>query len=501
MNNMKTYAIGGLDVGTTGAKIALFSAEGKSLATYYKESDVSRAAGHHEIDFGLVRDGVLALLKEAAAAYEIGAIGVTSFGESFVMLDENDAVLAPAMVYTDTRGVEEIEGIADKVHFGRMIEITGVAPHEMFSIGKILWFKNNRPELFQKAKKILLGQDFIVYTLTGVRQIDYSLAARTGAFDIEKKVWSQEVFHAAGVDPALLSTPVPTGSVAGGLRPEIREALGIDYDIRVVSAAHDQLAGMIGSGVFSAEEAMDGTGTVECIPVILSEKPSPEDADFYDAGYALVPYLDLGYACYAFSFTGGAMLKWFRDNFAGAEVAEAGEKGVNVYALLDSRVKGKPTGILALPHFAGAATPYMNMDAKAAMVGLTLEHNQYDLYKALMEATSYEMRLNFERMKDYMPEIKALRATGGGANSDVWLQIKADILGRDVIALKTAEVGAAGSAALAGVAIGLWPDLPSAVAPMGEVRGVFHPNQENARYYNRLYSRYALLYDAVSEII
>ena len=501
MSNAKTCAVGGLDVGTTGAKIALFSAEGRALATYYKEYDVSRTAGHHEIDFAVVREGVLSLLKEAAEEYELKAIGVTSFGESFVMLDGEDRVLAPAMVYTDTRGAEEMKALSDKVGWDRMVEITGVAPHEMFSVGKILWFKGNRPDLFQKAEKILLGQDFIVYTLTGVRQIDYSLAARTAAFDIEKRTWSAEIFSAAGIDPALLSTPVPTGSVAGGLRPEIREFLGIDYDITVVSAAHDQLAGMIGSGVFSAEEAMDGTGTVECIPVILKEKPSPDAVEFYNAGYALVPYLDLGYACYAFSFTGGAMLKWFRDNFAGAQLAEAREKGMNVYALLDSRVKECPTGILALPHFAGAATPYMDSDAKAAMVGLTLEHDSYDIYKALMEATSYEMRLNFECMKDYMPTVEALRATGGGAGSDVWLQIKADILRRDVIALKTAEVGSAGTAALAGVAIGLWPDLPSAVAPMGEVRSVFHPNEENAARYDRLYAGYAKLYNAVADVI
>ena len=147
-----------------------------------------------------------------------------------------------------------------------------------------------------------------------------------------------------------------------------------------------------------------------------------------------------------------------------------------------------------LPHFAGAATPYMDNDAKACIVGMTLENDRYDLYKALMEATSYEMRLNFERLKACMPNITALRATGGGARSDVWLQIKADILGLDIIALETAEVGAAGTAALAGVAIGVWPDLRSAVAPMGRVRGIFHPDGENAGKYDQLYEKYRGLY-------
>lgn len=485
-------------MGTTGAKIALFSPAGESLATYYKEYDVSRTAGHHEIDFGTVRDGVLALLREAAGQYHIGAIGVTSFGESFVMLDEKDNILAPAMVYTDARGEEEVEWLSRTLGWDTLTAITGAAPHAMYSIGKILWFRKNRPDLFMRAEKILLGQDFIVYTLTGVRQIDYSLAARTAAFDIEAGSWSSVIFEACGLDPALMSRPVPTGTAAGGITPAVKAALGIDYDITVVSAAHDQLAGMIGSGVFSNTDAMDGTGTVECIPVILSEKPA--DAAFYRGGYALVPYLDLGYACYAFSFTGGAMLKWFRDSFAGAAVIEAEKLGMNVYALLDSRVKEGPTGLLVLPHFAGAATPYMNQAAKAAVVGLTLEHDQYDLYKALMEATSFEMRLNFECLKEYMPRLEVLRATGGGAGSDVWLQIKADILRRDIVALKTAEVGAAGTAALAGVAIGLWADLSGAVAPMGQVRKVFHPNEDMAQRYDALFARYRKLYDAVSGV-
>ena len=345
MNNKKTVAVGGLDVGTTGAKIALFGKAGESLATYYREYDVSREAGRHEIDFAAVRDGVLALLREAAGEYEIAALGVTSFGESFVMLDEADNVLAPAMVYTDPRGGEEIKEIAGAVGFEKMVAITGVAPHEMFSIGKICWFKKNRPDLYRRATKILLGQDFITYTLTGVRQIDDSLAARTAAFDIEKREWSAEIFDAAGVDVGLMSKPVRTGSVAGRLRPELREAFGIDYDLTVVSGAHDQLAGMIGSGVFSTEEAMDGTGTVECIPVILDRKPDPADHGFYGGGYALVPYLDLGYACYAFSFTGGAMLKWFRDQFAASDLMEAEAAGTNVYALMDRRVKTGPTGL------------------------------------------------------------------------------------------------------------------------------------------------------------
>lgn len=487
--------IGGLDVGTTGCKIALYDSDARLLETYYNEYDAIHKDGQHEIDFRDVKMGVLALLKKAAAEYKISALGVTSFGETFAMLDENDNVLAPSMLYTDPRGEAECQSLCEKIGEDKLTLLTGVKPHPMYSISKIMWHKANNPEAFKKCKKILLGEDFIVYTLTGIAQIDYSLAARTATFDIEKKCWIDEIFSAAEVDSSLMSKPVPAGTVAGALKDEIKREIGIDYDITVVNGCHDQVAGMIGSGVFETTQAMDGTGTVECIPVILKEKPT--DISFYDSGYSVVPYLDGLYACYALSFTGGATLKWFRDNFAELEQQKATESGKNVYAELDNALNDKPTGILVLPHFAGAATPYMDNDSKAAFVGITLETTKLDIYKALMEGTSYEMLLNFNTMKALTGEIEEIRATGGGATSNVWLQIKADILGTEITALGCKEIGAAGTAALAGVSIGAITDLKGTVGKMAKVRKVFKPNLENKEIYAEIYKKYVNLYKAV----
>ena len=150
-----------------------------------------------------------------------------------------------------------------------------------------------------------------------------------------------------------------------------------------------------------------------------------------------------------------------------------------------------------LPHFAGAATPYMDNDSKAAFVGVTLETTKYDLYKALMEGTSYEMLLNFNTMKSLTGEIKEIRATGGGATSDVWLQIKADILNTEITALSCKEVGAAGTTALAGLAVGGFEKIEDTVSKMVTVRKVFTPNKENSIIYSELYKKYANLYSAV----
>lgn len=487
--------IGGLDVGTTGCKIVLYNNDAELLDTYYCEYNATHKNGQHEIDFTDVKSGVLGLLKSAVSEYRIDALGVTSFGETFAMLDENDNILAPSMLYTDPRGQDECDFLCEKIGEKKLTLLTGVKPHPMYSISKIMWQKNNNPDIFAKCKRILLGEDFIVYTLTGNAQIDYSLAARTAAFDIEKKCWIKEVFDAAEIEVSLMSTPVVAGTIVGNITDKIKTELQIDYDIAIVNGCHDQVAAMIGSGVFETNQAMDGTGTVECIPVILKEKPT--DINFYQGGYSVVPYINNLYACYALSFTGGATLKWFRDNFAELEWQNAENNQKNVYAVLDDKVSDKPTGILVLPHFAGAATPYMDNDSKAAFIGITLETTKYDLYKALMEGTSYEMLLNFDTMKTLTGEIEEIRATGGGATSNVWLQIKADILNTEITALSCKEIGAAGTAALTGLAVGGFTGLNEAVEKMATARKVFKPKSENVLIYNKLYKKYANLYGAV----
>lgn len=490
--------IGGLDVGTTGCKIVLYNEKAELLNTYYREYNAVHKNGQHEIDFTNVKCGVLSLLKDAIKQYKIDALGVTSFGETFVMLDNNDNILAPSMLYTDPRGKEECDYICDELGVEKLTLLTGVKPHPMYSISKILWNKKNNSEAFNRCKRILLGEDFIVYTLTGVSQIDYSLAARTGAFDIEKKCWIKDIFDIAGIDVSLMSKPVSSGTVAGNITDHIKQQLGINYDITVVSGCHDQVAGMIGSGVFQSNQAMDGTGTVECIPVILESKP--DDIKFYEGGYSVVPYLNGKYACYALSFTGGATLKWFRDNFAELEQKNAEAENKNVYEELDKMVNDKPTEILILPHFAGAATPYMDNDSKAVFVGITLETTKYDIYKALMEGTSYEMLLNFNTLKAMTGEIDEIRATGGGASSDAWLQIKADVLNTEITALSCKEVGAAGTAALTGMAVGAFETIESVIPNMAKIRKIFTPKKENCVVYQELYKKYANIYQAVKEL-
>ena len=193
--------IGGLDIGTTGCKLVVFDENGNYLGKAYRDYPVHRTNSAHEVDISSVMDAVFAVFREMTAQYDdIAGVGVSSFGESFVCADAEGRPLHPAMLYTDPRGEEELRELGETVGNDRIAQITGLIPHTMYSISKLMWLKKHQPEIYAQAKMVLLMEDYVVYHLTGRRQIDYTLATRTMAFDIRTIGWSSEILDAAGID-------------------------------------------------------------------------------------------------------------------------------------------------------------------------------------------------------------------------------------------------------------------------------------------------------------
>lgn len=488
--------IAGLDIGTTGCKMTVFDGRGTALGRAYRDYPQSGAADVREVDAQDILKGVFSVMKEMGARYpDIAGIGVTSFGESFVMTDEAGTPLHKAMLYTDPRGARECGELTEAFGEMRLAGVTGLRPHEMYSLPKMMWLKRHRPEIYRRAKHIFLMEDFVVFALTGTARIDYSLAARTMGFDIRTLSFHPEIFERAGIDMGLMSKPVPSGTPAGALRKEIAAETGLSGTTQVVSISHDQVAAAIGAGVFEPDTAVDGAGTVECITPVFSGLPDHEV--MYRGGYAVVPYVIPGkYLCYAFSYTGGALIQWCADTLAKKEKEIAGERGISVNELLEEGCQ-KPTGLLVLPHFAGAATPYMDMGSKGAVLGLTAASTVSDIYQACMEGVVYEMLLNLECMGDSAANIRMLRATGGGARSKVWMQMKADVLNLPVAALGTMDAGTVGSAMLTGIAAGCFADLKDAAGHMVKLREIYRPRPELREPYRKQYEKYKGLYQAV----
>ena len=484
--------IGGLDIGTTGCKLTVFDESGEYLAKAYRDYPVRRAVSGHEIDVGAIMESVYAVLGEMAGKYpDLGGIGVTSFGETFVMTDSAGKPLHPAMLYTDPRGAEECALLCEKLGADRIARITGAAPHEMYSVSKMMWLKKHRPEVYAAAKRVHLIGDFVVWHLTRQAQIDYSLAARTMAFDITALSWSEEILEAAGISPSLMGRPVPAGTAAGTVTPAAAQRTGLRRDCIIVSVSHDQVAAAVGAGAFDGSVAVDGAGTVECLTPIYDSLP---DLDVMRKGYfSVVPYVVPGkYVAYAFSYTGGALIQWCMETFCRNETYDSMES---------SCWRENPTGLLVLPHFAGAATPYMDTGSRGAVLGLTTATTAAEIYRACMEGVAYEMRVNYDALAGSGVRFAKLHATGGGARSTVWMQMKADVLNCPVTALKTADAGTVGSAMLTGIAAGLFRDLPDAAAHMVRETETFYPRMELHEKYMAVYERYRRVYSAVRPLM
>jgi xylulokinase len=493
-------AIGGLDIGSTGAKLTVVDERGTLLHTGYQDYQVSRIAGTHEIDAIEIWNTVKKLLRDASSVvHGFEAVGIISFGESFVLVSDHDEIQFPTMMYTDPRGEEQAADLAARLGEGIITGITGTMPHPMFTLPKLMWVKRNRPDIYAKTKYIFLIGDFIVYMLTGERIIDYSLASRTMGFDIRKKKWDETIFDAAEIDIDLFSKPVPSGTPAGIIRSTLAADLGLPDNFYIVICAHDQVAATIGSHVLRPGMAANGAGTVECITPVFTS--IPDNNALQKANFSVVPFPENRYCCYAFCFSGGSLIKWFINQCASGQISQVKAKDGNIYEFLENAAPDRPTGILLLPHFAGAATPYMDTGSKGAIIGLELSHTTADIFRAVMEGISYEMMLNIERLAEVGISIKSLYVSGGCARSVVWLQMKADLYNIPVTRLSIDEAGTLGGILLTGKAMGAFESLEQGVEFLVKPLRTYAPRPEMHEQYMRHYERYRKLYDAVRRLV
>ena len=494
-------AIAGIDIGTSGCKCTIYDREGNLLREAYREYNATVTEEYHTLEALLVWENTRAVIIEASRGVaKIEAIGVTSFGEAAILLDKNGIPITPSMLYTDPRGSEQCKRITDHFGLDYLTESTGLNPSSMYSISKLMWIKEKEPELFSKCESICLFEDYIVFMLSGIRQIDYSMASRTMAFDINSLCWNEKILDYVGIEKDKFSNVVPTGSQAGKIRKELALELGISEAAIIVSGCHDQIAAAIGTGVYKIGMAVDGTGTVECITPVFDSQI--ERQKLYEGSYAIVPFLDNKFVTYAFSFTGGALLKWYRDKLAYMEAEAARSLRLSPYDFYNQQVDySEPSGLLILPHFAGAATPYMDNESKGAILGLTTDTSSTDIYQGLMESVTYEMYLNMERLAEAGIHIEKIRATGGGATSALWLQMKADILNVPIVSLGAAQSGTLGCIMLAGLACGIYESLEEAEKIFVKERQTFYPNSQIHEKYQKLYIKYKKLYSAVKSVL
>ena len=491
----------GVDVGTTGCKAVVFDNAGLVKASAYREYPVLNTEDNGaELDSNRVMNQCLAVIAEAAGRMPlaVSAIGITSQGEAFTAVDHRGEHLCNGMVSSDVRAGRFARDWSREFGEGRLYGITGHTAHPMHTLFKLLWLKERKPDVWRRAAKFLCFEDLLEQRLGLDPAMGWPLAGRTMLFDVQRHEWSPDILGAIGLDAGRLARPLPSGTVAGTIPDALAEGLRLARGARVVTGGHDQPCGALGAGVTEPGVAMYATGTVECIT------PAFDTATFTEALRAAnlctydhtVPGM---YTTVAFSLTGGNLLKWFRDEFASEERAEAARTGRNAYELILERATREPSKLLVLPYFTPSGTPYFDLETKGAILGLRLGTTRGEILRALLEGVAFEMRLNLKIMEQSGCAIRELRAIGGGARSAFWTQLKADVLGKPITALDVTEAGCLGVAMLARSAETNEPvrDLARRwVRPIARIE----PQPDAAKEYSRRFETYRAMYPVLKSI-
>ena len=502
----------GLDIGTSGCKASIIDFSGNCLAQAYLEYPlISRQPGWQEIDpervWQSVRQVIGQVVRETGTskrADPVRAVSVSSFGEAVIAIDTDGHPLGNSMIYIDSRGQQEAEELEAKLGSDRVLAITGTTILPMYSICKIMWLKKHEPEQYRHTWKYLLFADYILFRLGARACTDYSLATRTMAFDIINKQWSAEILDCAGVDRDKFGDPVQSGTVVGEITGSRAAELGLPAGTLLVSGGHDQPCAALGAGAIRSNQAVDGLGTTECITPAFGQ-PILTQAMAHNF-FACVPHVvPEMYVTYAFTFTSGSVLKWYRDHWGQNEVAEAARLGVNAYDLLIERALAVPTeprssSLFVLPHFAGAATPYMDPASLGAIVGMTINTQPQAIVKAILEGMTYEIMVNVERLAEAGIVVDDLVTVGGLAKSEPFLQLKATMMGKKVTTLHVSEAGTLGVAILAGTASGVYRSLEDGVEQLVRRKKVFYPDERLHEQYLDMFETYKRIYPAIRQI-
>jgi xylulokinase len=471
-----------LDVGTTALKGALFDLDGQMLAVRAREYALEYPGPDQvELDPEIYWEAAQAVIGEilietSVAPERIRAVGITSQGETLIVLDQQGRPLRKAIVWLDNRAKAEAELI--RAAFGRdkVYRVTGqqdIAP--AWPASKILWIRRNEPEVFNKAAKFLMLEDYLVYRLTGRCATDHALNPSTLYYDLVQGCWWPEMLEFLGLSAAQLPDLLVSGESAGCVTAQV----GLDRTTQVTVAPIDQIAAAVGAGNRAPGMVTETTGCALAICATI-------DRPFYDPDrriglyrhavpglYILMPWIP----------TAGMVLRWFRDEFG------AGEDYTALTEAAESIPPGSD-GLIVLPHFCGMSSPEVNPEARGVFYGITTAHHRTHFVRAILESTAFALRDNLELLENCGIPCRDVTALGGAARSRLWRQIKADVLGKPVHSMRCEESTSLGTAVLAAAGIGLKASLEEAIRAMVQPAETVQPGGDAGKVYEAAFQKY-----------
>lgn len=500
---MPNYLLG-MDVGTSGCKTVLLDSSGKMIASdtqFYPMSTPKPSwAEQDPSDWWAAAVKSIRGVMDAAqiSSKDIAAIGLTGQMHGLVILDQHGEVIRPCIMWNDQRTVKQCRSVTEQLGLKAVIKHTGNQILPGFTAPKIKWVAENEPENFSRIAKILLPKDFIRYKLSGAFASEVSDASGTSLFDVKNRRWSPEMLDVFGVDRAWLPEVTESPVVSAHVSQEAAEVTGLVEGTPIVGGAGDQAAQAVGAGILAEGDASVTLGTSG---VVFSASDSYK-ADPQGVLHAFCHAVTNKWHLMGVMLSAAGSLRWFRDAIAEMEIQQASELGVDPYEILTEKAARVPPGsegLIFLPYLTGERTPYPNPNARGVYFGLSLRHEKAHLVRALLEGVAYGLRDSLELMKGLGLDLNAIRASGGGARSDLWLQILANVFSKEILRSSSDGGAALGAAMIAGVGVGAFKDFQAAYQKtMGE-REKIAPNQDQ-QLYEDFYQLYRSLYEPLKPL-
>ena len=496
----------GIDIGTSGTKALVIDTDrdgaviGSATVEYPLYVPKPLWAEQNPEDWW---QAAVAAVREATSdagikGSDIKGVGLSGQMHGAVFLDSEDRVLRPSILWCDQRTAAECEWITQTVGAERVVELISNPVLTGFTAGKIVWLRNNEPDIYARVAKVLLPKDYIRLKLTGEYATDVSDASGTALFNVRERKWSYEMLEAVQIPSKWMPDVYESPEVSGRLTAQAASETGLEVGTPVVGGGGDQAAGAVGSGVVKTGIISSTVGTSGVVFAFADEPVVDSKLRVHTFCHAVPGKWHV----MGVMLSAGGSLRWFRDAMCEKEREMASAVGRDPYDIISEEAAQVPAGcegLIFLPYLTGERTPYPDPNARGVFFGITLRHSKAHFARAVMEGVAYGLQDSFEILTQMGVPVSQVRASGGGARSELWRQIQADVTGYEHVTLNIEEGPAYGVALLAGVGIGVYPSVEKACESTIRVVGSTKPNVERMGVYRNYHRIYQSLYQSLRD--
>ncbi len=494
----------GIDIGTGGTKALLVSEKGEILYKAFREYPLYTPyplwTEQDPLDWW---DATLSILSEITELSlvdpdDIKAIGLSGQMHTLVPLDKDYNVIRPAILWSDQRTEKECRYVMEKLGEKRVMELISNPVLPGFTLGKILWMKNNEPENYERIHKILLPKDYIRFKLTGELAMEITDAAGTACFSVKEGKWSEEILSELNIPLDFFPEVCKSFEVCGETTEEIERLTGIKRGTKVVGGGADNVCGAIGAGIIKEGRMLSSIGTSGVILVPIYTHRFDKEGRIHTFNHSIE---NMWYLM-GVELSAGMSLKWYKNINGIMEEAMAQILKKDPYDILSEEAASAPVGargVLFLPYLSGERTPHKDPFARGVFFGMSISTTREDMIRAIMEGVTYGLMDSVSIMESLGVEIDEVRAIGGGAKSPLWREIQADVFGRAVSIMEKDEGPAYGAAILASVGVFIFKDIEEGVEALVKVKEVVEPDREKTDIYREYYEIYKKLYPALKD--